>query len=47
MTFKYQEYIDELLAQDFKMPELHSPDGINAYRFGPKGDCPWRTDAAA
>lgn len=33
MTFKYQEYIDELLAQDFKMPELHSPDGINDYRL--------------
>ena len=38
MTFKYQEYIDELLAQGLKMPELHSPDGINAYRFVFSGD---------
>ena len=33
MTFKYQEYIDELLAQGLKMPELHFPEGIRAYRF--------------
>lgn len=32
MTFKYQEHINKLLAQGLKMPELHTPNGMDAYR---------------
>ena len=32
MTFKYQEHINKQLAQGLKMPELHTPNGMDAYR---------------
>lgn len=33
MTFKYQEHINKLLAQGLKMPELHTPNGMDAYSY--------------
>lgn len=38
MTFKYQEYIDELMAQGLSMPVLYAPKGMKAYRFVFSGD---------
>lgn len=33
MTFKYQEFIDRLIAEGCIMPKLYNPNGMKAYRF--------------
>lgn len=33
MTYKYQEYIDRLLAEGYVMPEVHAPNGMAAFRY--------------
>lgn len=33
MVFKYQKYIDQLLAEGYSLPELYAPNGMNAYRY--------------
>lgn len=33
MVFKYQKYIDELIAKGCALPPLHAPNGMRAYRY--------------
>lgn len=33
MRYKYQEYIDKLLADGYVMPEVHAPNGMDAFRY--------------
>lgn len=40
MTFKYQKYIDDVIAEGYTMPELHQPNGMDAYRFAFADDNP-------
>ena len=33
MLYKYQKHIDKLLAEEHIMPEVHAPNGMNAFRY--------------
>lgn len=33
MLFKYQEFIDQLLAEGYVMPDVHAPKGMAAFRY--------------
>ena len=33
VRFKYQEYIDKLLSEGYSLPEMHLPEGMEAFRF--------------
>lgn len=33
MRFKYQAYIDRLIAEGYAMPQLKDPNGMEAYRY--------------
>lgn len=40
MIYKYQEYIGRLLAKGYIMPEVHAPNGMDAYRYAFSTDNP-------
>lgn len=40
MQYKYQEYIDRLLAEGYTMPEVHVPNDMEAFRYVFSSDNP-------